>query len=154
MGKIPKDAHQWSLNISGCPTTSYLKFSELNSDSRYLRNCSRPTGSFKASSMPKPHRFTLCWFGSLLKEDWGFSLTEQWYQAAVKASQIISSLKFYSPFSIPQIIVQVLQAWHFPPYYNLLLGKQAYLFIYLTYLFYYWLRCIWRRVMHAEQCDS
>lgn len=44
-----------------------LKFSELNSDSRYLRNCSLPTGSFRTSSMPKPHRFTLCWFGSLLK---------------------------------------------------------------------------------------
>lgn len=47
---------------------SYLKFSELNSDSRNLRNCSLPTGSFRASSMPNPHRFTLCWLGSLLEE--------------------------------------------------------------------------------------
>lgn len=47
---------------------TYLKFSELNSDSRNLRNCSLPTGSFKASSMPNPHRFTLCCPGSLLKK--------------------------------------------------------------------------------------
>lgn len=45
---------------------SYLRFSELNSDSRNLRNCSLPTGSFKTSSMPKAHLFTLCWLGSLL----------------------------------------------------------------------------------------
>lgn len=45
---------------------TYLKFSELNSDSRNLRNCSLPTGSFRASSMPNPHRFTLCCPGSLL----------------------------------------------------------------------------------------
>lgn len=48
-------------------TLIYLRFSELNSDSRNLRNCSLPTGSFKASSMPKPHRFTLCCPGSLLQ---------------------------------------------------------------------------------------
>lgn len=48
-------------------TLIYLKFSELNSDSRNLRNCSLPTGSFKASSMPNPHRFTLCCPGSLLQ---------------------------------------------------------------------------------------
>lgn len=47
---------------------TYLKFSELNSDSRNLRNCSLPTGSFRASSMPNPHRFTLCCPGSLLQK--------------------------------------------------------------------------------------
>lgn len=47
----------------------YLRFSELNSDSRNLRNCSLPTGSLKTSSMPKAHLFTLCWPGSLLEED-------------------------------------------------------------------------------------
>lgn len=47
---------------------AYLKFSELNSDSRNLRNCSLPTGSFRASSMPNPHRFTLCCPGSLLQK--------------------------------------------------------------------------------------
>lgn len=46
----------------------YLKFSELNSDSKNFRNCSLPTGSFKASSMPNPHRFTLCCPGSLLRK--------------------------------------------------------------------------------------
>lgn len=47
----------------------YLRFSELNSDSRNLRNCSLPTGSLKTSSMPKAHLFTLCWPGSLLQYD-------------------------------------------------------------------------------------
>lgn len=47
----------------------YLRFSELNSDSRNFRNCSLPTGSFKTSSMPKAHLFTLCWLGSLLKKE-------------------------------------------------------------------------------------
>lgn len=46
----------------------YLRFSELNSDSRNLRNCSLPTGSFKTSSMPKAHLLTLCWPGSLLPD--------------------------------------------------------------------------------------
>lgn len=46
--------------------SSHLRFSELNSDSRNLRNCSLPTGSFKTSSMPNAHLLTLCWFGSLL----------------------------------------------------------------------------------------
>lgn len=46
--------------------SSHLRFSELNSDSRNLRNCSLPTGSFKTSSMPNAHLLTLCWLGSLL----------------------------------------------------------------------------------------
>ena len=44
----------------------YLRFSELNSDSRNRRNWSRPTWSFKISSKEKPHLFTRCWLGSLL----------------------------------------------------------------------------------------
>lgn len=48
---------------------SYLRFSELNSDSRNRRNWSRPTWSFSISSKEKPHRFTRCWLGSLL---WGW----------------------------------------------------------------------------------
>ena len=36
----------------------YLRFSELNSDSRNRRNWSRPTWSFKISSKEKPHLFT------------------------------------------------------------------------------------------------
>lgn len=48
---------------------THLRFSELNSDSRNLRNCSLPTGSLRTSSMPKAHLFTLCWPGSLLEED-------------------------------------------------------------------------------------
>ncbi|TNN70571.1 hypothetical protein EYF80_019155 [Liparis tanakae] len=47
----------------------YLRFSELNSDSRNLRNCSRPTGSLRTSSMPNAHLFTLCWLGSLLRKN-------------------------------------------------------------------------------------
>lgn len=46
----------------------YLRFSELNSDSRNRRNWSRPTWSFKISSKEKPHLFTRCWLGSLLWE--------------------------------------------------------------------------------------
>lgn len=45
---------------------SYLRFSELNSDSRNRRNWSRPTWSFNISSKEKPHLFTRCWLGSLL----------------------------------------------------------------------------------------
>lgn len=45
---------------------SYLRFSELNSDSRNLRNWSRPTWSFNTSSKEKPHLLTRCWLGSLL----------------------------------------------------------------------------------------
>lgn len=48
----------------------YLRFSELNSDSRKRRNRSRPTGSFSTSSIEKPHLFTRCWLGSLLLR-WG-----------------------------------------------------------------------------------
>lgn len=44
----------------------YLRFSELNSDSRNRRNWSRPTWSFNISSKEKPHLFTRCWLGSLL----------------------------------------------------------------------------------------
>lgn len=51
-----------------CVFLMYLRFSELNSDSRNLRNCSLPTGSFKTSSMPNAHLFTLCWPGSLLQD--------------------------------------------------------------------------------------
>lgn len=51
-----------------CLFIMYLRFSELNSDSRNLRNCSLPTGSFKTSSMPNAHLFTLCWPGSLLQD--------------------------------------------------------------------------------------
>lgn len=49
----------------------YLRFSELNSDSRKRRNWSRPTWSFSISSKEKPHLFTRCWLGSLLLEGWG-----------------------------------------------------------------------------------
>lgn len=45
---------------------AYRRFSELNSDSRNLRNWSRPAGSFSASSREKPHFFTRCWPGSRL----------------------------------------------------------------------------------------
>lgn len=44
----------------------YLRFSELNSDSRNRRNWSLPTWSFNISSKEKPHLFTRCWLGSLL----------------------------------------------------------------------------------------
>ena len=46
----------------------YLRFSELNSDSRNRRNWSCPTWSFNISSKEKPHLFTRCWLGSLLWE--------------------------------------------------------------------------------------
>lgn len=58
----------WTFDLHVC-TVIYLRFSELNSDSRNLRNCSLPTGSLRTSSMPKAHLFTLCWPGSLLGED-------------------------------------------------------------------------------------
>lgn len=47
---------------------TYFKFSPLNSLSRNLENCSRPTGSIRSSRKLKPHRFTrfrdtsLLWF--------------------------------------------------------------------------------------------
>lgn len=63
-----------------CVFIMYLRFSELNSDSRNLRNCSLPTGSFKTSSMPNAHLFTLCWPGSLLQDK----------SCAVKAACIIT----------------------------------------------------------------
>jgi hypothetical protein len=64
------------------PLRIYLRFSELNSDSRNRRNWSRPTWSFKISSKEKPHLFTRCWLGSLLwyerkEKVWKMSNTRQ-----------------------------------------------------------------------------
>lgn len=53
-----------TLFIWGC--RAHRRFSELNSDSKNLRNWSRPAGSFSASSREKPHFFTRCWPGSRL----------------------------------------------------------------------------------------
>lgn len=45
----------------------YFKFSPLNSLSKNLENCSRPTGSINSSRKLKPHRFTRLRDTSLLK---------------------------------------------------------------------------------------
>lgn len=66
---------------------TYLRFSELNSDSRNRRNWSRPTWSFNISSKEKPHLFTRCWLGSLL---WGEQRFKKWSVYHPKACVTVS----------------------------------------------------------------
>lgn len=82
-----------ALKLNTC--RPHRKFSELNSDSRNLRNWSRPTGSFSASSSEKPHLFTRCWLGSRLLQREDGKQDELFYQVWFSLQPSSGSIFFF-----------------------------------------------------------